>query len=92
MLNFEWDPAKAQGNERKHGVSFDEAITVFGDPLSITRTDPLHSAAEEERFVTLGTSASGRLLVIAHADINDHVRIISARRATRREQEDYEEG
>jgi uncharacterized protein len=89
-MNFEWNPEKATLNVRKHGVSFDEAATVFGDPLSLTYHDPDHSW-EEERYVTVGTSQSGRLLIVAHTDRGENVRIISARTATRREQKKYEE-
>ncbi len=88
-MEFTWSRAKAAGNERKHGVSFAEAITVFGDALSLTSFDPDHSDVED-RFITMGTSAAGRLLVVVHSDQDDHVRIISAREATRRERKDYE--
>lgn len=90
-MDFAWSRTKAAANERKHGVSFREAITVFGDPISLTAFDPDHSD-DEERFITLGTSAVGRLLVVVHADRDDFVRIISARKATRRERKDYEDG
>ena len=89
-LTFEWDREKAKGNLEKHGVSFSEAATVFGDPLSLTIEDPDHSI-DEQRFVTLGQSYRGQLLVVAHTDEDDGIRIISARRATRRERRDYEE-
>src|SRR5687767_7119008 len=89
-LVFEWDEAKARANLRKHGVSFDEARTVFGDPWSATMPDPDHSAAEQ-RSVTIGLSSSGRTLVVAHTDRGQNVRIISARRATRQERLTYEE-
>jgi uncharacterized protein len=89
-LRFEWDPAKAVGNLAKHGVSFAEAATVFRDPLSATAPDPDHSL-DEERFITFGVSTSGRLLVVAHADRNDTIRIISARPATPGERTIYEE-
>lgn len=89
---FEWDPAKAVLNLRKHGVSFDEAATVFGDPLRRTRPDQPHSSPPEERWVTVGRSLGGRTLVVAHYDTDDDViRIIRARRATRSEREQYEE-
>ena len=87
---LEWDPKKAAANLKKHGVSFHEAATVLEDPLSGTYPDPEHSL-KEERFVTIGGSASGRILVVAHADRGDSVRLISARRATRRERQFYEE-
>jgi uncharacterized DUF497 family protein len=64
-VNFEWDPAKARRNRRKHQVTFQEAVTVFGDPLALTFSDPDHSVAEP-RFVTVGVSCAGRVLVIAH--------------------------
>lgn len=88
---YEWDPAKARQNARKHGVSFDEAATVFLDPLALTFDDPDHSAAER-RFITIGISAGRRLLVVAHADKSENrIRLISARVATRREKHDYQE-
>ena len=88
---YEWDPAKAADNERKHGVSFDEAKTVFLDPLAETFDDPDHSA-DERRLITIGASTQQRLLFIAHADRNvDRVRIISARLATRGETHAYQE-
>jgi uncharacterized DUF497 family protein len=90
-MDFEWDGAKAESNERKHGVAFSEAMTVFADPLSITAFDPLHPD-REDRFLTMGTSIEGVLLVVSHVDRGDVVRIISAREATRREREDYEDG
>jgi hypothetical protein len=87
----EWDPAKATSNHRKHGVRFGEAATVLEDPLSTTYPDPEHSL-EERRFVTIGASGRGRVLIVAHADRRSVVRIISARRATPRERRFYEEG
>lgn len=89
-MNFEWDQRKAAANLRKHGVSFDEAASAFGDPLSLTIPDPLHSD-DEARFVLLGLSAQLRLLVVVHTMRRDRVRIISARLATRAEREAYEE-
>ena len=88
---IEWDPAKAASNRRKHGVDFGEAVTVLEDPLSTTYPDPDHSF-DEHRFVTIGVSAMGRILVVALADRRAAVRIISARRATPRERRFYEEG
>lgn len=88
-MRFEWNGRKAAANRRKHNVSFDEAASVFSDPLSATGEDPDHSD-EERRFVTFGVSSSGRLLVVAHAERGDSIRIISARRATRAEREIYE--
>ncbi len=90
-MDFEWDDAKAESNERKHGVSFTEAMTIFGDPLSVTGYDPRH-ADDEDRFLTMGTSVDGRLLVVSHTDRGDTMRIISARVATRRERKVYEDG
>ncbi|MCC7290932.1 MAG: BrnT family toxin [Phycisphaerales bacterium] len=90
-LWFEWDPHKAAGNLRKHGVSFKEAVTVFGDDLSLTIEDELHSEFEP-RFVTIGSSSTGRALVVVHADRPASIRIISARKATPRERRQYEEG
>lgn len=90
-IRFEWDPEKAEANLRKHGVPFAEAATVFGDPLSMTFYDPDHSI-EEERYITIGTSRLGKLLVVAHTEREDRIRVISARQATRREREFYEEG
>jgi uncharacterized DUF497 family protein len=90
-MEFEWDPDKAETNRTKHGVSFSEAATVFGDPLAMTYFDPAHSE-EEDRFLTFGTSESGRLLVVCHCDRDERTRIISARRATRKERKQHEEG
>ena len=89
-MNFEWDPRKAEVNLRKHGVSFTEAGTVFGDDLAVTVSDPDHSA-NEERFITIGWSNRGRLLMVSHTDRNDKTRIISARELTPRERKTYEE-
>ncbi len=90
-MQFEWDPAKAAENLQKHGVSFEEAATVFRDTLSATGPDPDHSVGEE-RFVTFGVSTSGRLLVVGHTEHGDIIRIISARPATPGERKLYEEG
>jgi hypothetical protein len=90
-MDFEWDDAKAESNERKHGVSFTEAETVFGDPLSLTGYDPRHSD-DEDRYITMGMSTEGRLLIVSHTDRGDKVRLISAREASRRERKDYEDG
>ena len=89
-LIFEWDGTKAAENLAKHGVAFDEARTVFGDTLSVTVADPDHSEVEG-RFLTVGRSASGKTLVVVHTDRGQNVRVISARRATRRERQAYEE-
>ena len=87
---FEWDDVKARGNLKKHNVGFEEAATVFGDPLSLTIEDPRHSSWEN-RFVIIGRSHTGRTLVVVHAERGDYIRIISARVATRRERRQYEE-
>lgn len=88
---FEWDAAKARRNLRDHGVSFDEASTVFGDPLAILMADPDHSVGEE-RYVVLGMSMNRRLLVVSHAERPPRTRLISARPAMRSERRQYEEG
>ena len=90
-MQFEWDSRKAAENLSSHGASFHEAATVFDDPLAITYPDPDHSA-DESRWLTFGMSADGRLLVVAHTDSGDTIRLISARRATRSERAIYEEG
>lgn len=90
-MHFEWDSAKAAENLAKHGVSFQEASTVFRDPLSQTGEDPDHSVGEE-RFVTFGVSTNNRLLVVAHTEHGDRIRIISARPVTSDERKIYEEG
>jgi len=89
-VEFEWDPEKAAANVRRRRVSFNEAATVLEDPLSTTFPDEAHSEGEM-RFVTVGVSQRGRLLVVAHTERNDTIRIISARRATRRERAFYEQ-
>lgn len=88
---FEWDPAKAESNYQKHGVSFAEAATVFFDPLSLTVPDPLRST-DEDRFVITGLSYQQRYLVVVHADRGVRIRIISARLATASERIKYESG
>jgi uncharacterized DUF497 family protein len=90
VLTFEWDAAKAASNLAKHSVGFEEAATVFGDPLSVTIFDPAHSQAED-RFIILGRSHLDKLLVVVHTERGDNIRIISARRASRRERKQYEE-
>ena len=90
-MQFEWDPEKARRNLAKHGVSFDDAASVFGDPLAVTIDDPDHSR-EERRFLTTGVGKSRRLVVVAHTDRNEGVRILSAREATRGERKHYESG
>lgn len=88
-MEFEWDPAKAGGNVKKHRVSFDEAITVFYDPLAATFEDPHHSVGER-RFITVGYSSRGRMFVVAHAERGESIRIISARLATAQERKRHE--
>jgi uncharacterized DUF497 family protein len=87
---FEWDPAKAAANLKKHGLSFQEAATVFGDPLSVTFADPDHSRAED-RFITVGHTRRGKAVIVAHVDRVGSVRLISAREATPRERKAYEQ-
>jgi uncharacterized DUF497 family protein len=89
-VKFQWNPRKAAANLVKHDVSFDEGSTVFGDPLAATIEDPEHSA-DEARYVTIGHSARGRLIVVVHADREEDIRIISARRATPGEKKNYAE-
>lgn len=89
-VTVEWDPIKARINRRKHGVTFEEASTVFTDPLSLTIPDPLHSEIEE-RFIIIGQSMHRRLLVVVHTDRKDTIRIISARVANAHERKTYEE-
>ena len=86
---FDWDEEKAKSNLAKHGISFDEAASVFDDPLFLTFADPEHSL-QEQRFLIMGESARGRLLVISYTDRKDITRLISARPATRKEREAYE--
>jgi uncharacterized protein len=88
-MEFHWDSKKAKSNLRKHRVSFEEAVLVFSDILSFTYNDEAHSQAER-RYATLGISAGGRLLVVAHTMRGEQVRIISAREATPRERRWYE--
>jgi hypothetical protein len=89
-LEFEWDARKEALNRRKHGVSFEEAATAFADARSLTVPDPDHSV-DEDRFVLLGMSYRGRLLVVVHTERGDNLRIISARRATKSERRQYGE-
>jgi len=91
MLEFEWDPVKAAANLRKHKVSFAEAATVFSDTLSATAPDPDHSA-DEDRYITIGLSHRLRLLMVAHTERGDRIRIISARELTHAERESHERG
>ena len=88
-MHFSWDPNKDRLNQTDHGVGFQEATTVFGDALALTVPDPDHSI-DEERFVTIGQSRSGNLLVVFHTEYGDNIRIVSARRATAHERKDYE--
>ena len=90
-MEFEWDQRKAKSNLKKHGISFQEAATVFGDALSITFGDPDHSI-NEHRFLTFGLSRTGKLLVVSHTERSEAMRIISARLMTKQEGQIYEEG
>ena len=90
MTGFQWDAEKAKANLRKHGVAFAEAAWVFLDPLSVTIHDPDHSESED-RYLTVGASASGRLLIVGHTNRGDQIRIVSARRLTRTERKEYED-
>ena len=90
-LKFEWDRRKSAANRKKHGVSFEGAASAFGDPLSLTIHDPDHSD-DEDRFLVLGETANGKLVVVAHTDRNDTIRIINARLADRGERDNYEKG
>jgi uncharacterized DUF497 family protein len=90
LLTFEWDAEKAVGNLRKHRVSFEEAASVFNDLHATAYVDPDHSTSEK-RCLTFGTSAQGRLLIVGYADRGERIRIITARKVTRRERELYEE-
>jgi len=89
-VEFEWDPAKAHRNVAKHGVSFEEAVTVFDDPRELTIYDPDHSVTED-RFVSVGMSSFARLVVVGYTEREGKIRLIFARRATSRERMDYEE-
>jgi hypothetical protein len=90
-LNFEWDDEKAKKNLRNHQVSFEEAKSAFNDPFLITFPDPKHSIGEQ-RFLNIGLSARGRVLIVVHAERGENIRIISCRKATTSERRDYEEG
>jgi hypothetical protein len=90
-MEFEWDREKDLANQRKHGVAFTEAVTVFGDHLAWTIPDPDHSE-EEYRYLTTGYAYEKRLVIVAHTYVSGRIRIISARRVTRRERRVYEEG
>jgi uncharacterized DUF497 family protein len=88
-LTFEWDGKKADENLRKHGVSFEEAKTVFNDPFSVTICDPDHSS-DEQRYVDIGLSLKGRLIVVSYCERGETIRLISSRKATRKERRYYE--
>ena len=88
-MDFEWDPDKSAANVKKHGIEFVEAMTVFGDPFEIAISDPDHSDGEF-RFISLGMSANSRVLVVAYAEREGRIRIISAREATTQERKQYE--
>jgi uncharacterized protein len=90
-VRFTWDARKAELNFRKHGISFSEASTVFGDPFATTIPDPVHSDLEL-RFITLGVSSEGRLLVVSHTEDDETLRLISAREAMTQERKRYESG
>ena len=90
-MHFEWNPVKARQNFHKHGVYFEEASSVFYDPLAVTGADPNHSE-DEERLITFGMSSQGRLLVVSQTERGEAIRIISARVATQSERHIYEEG
>lgn len=90
-MHFEWDESKAQSNQRKHDVSFDEAVSAFYDPRQIAFYDPAHSD-DEDRELLIGHSSQGRLLLVSYTVRDDTIRIISARKATRKEGEDYASG
>jgi uncharacterized DUF497 family protein len=88
-VEFEWDPEKAGANIKKHGVEFAEAMTIFGDPMELTIPDPDHSE-DERRFLSIGLSAGGRLLVVAYTERAGRMRIINAREASSKERKNYE--
>jgi uncharacterized DUF497 family protein len=90
-MKFQWNPTKASSNIKKHGISFEEAVTVFSDPFAITISDPDHSI-EECRLLTTGQSKLQRLLVVSHTERQNEVRLISARLVTRNERKIYESG
>lgn len=90
-MEFEWNPDKSEASLKKHGISFHEASTLFGDPLAITFNDPDHSIGEQ-RFLTFGLSRANQLIVVIHTERRGKIRIISARQATNCEREIYENG
>jgi uncharacterized protein len=89
-LRFEWDEEKAKANLKKHRIDFDEATTVFTDPFSITINDPDHSG-DEQRYIDIGSSAAGRMLLVVYTERGSKIRIISCRKATSTERQLYEE-
>ena len=89
-LTFEWDEEKSKGNLRKHGVSFDEAKTVFNDPFAMTISDPEHSS-QEDRYIDLGMSSQERMLMVWYTERGRNIRIIGSRTATRKQRREYEE-
>lgn len=89
-LTFEWNKNKTEKNKKKHNITFEEASTIFSDFLSITVPDPIHSNPDEERFVTIGMSYRQNLLIVVHCDYGNKIRIISARKTTKRERIEYE--
>lgn len=90
-MNFEWDPEKAASNLDKHEVSFPEAASAFGDPFSLVIADPRHSQ-DESRWILLGLTSTGKLVVVAHAERGENIRLLSARVATRGKRQDDERG
>jgi uncharacterized DUF497 family protein len=90
MIDFGWDPSKAKENLRKHGVSFEEGATIFQDTLGVTIHDPDHSI-QEDRYITIGSSSTGRVMMVAHTDRYGRTRIINARELTRKERKEYED-
>ncbi len=89
-MTFEWDSRKARSNRAKHDIAFEEAATVFADPLSLTIPDPDHSQ-REDRYVTIGSTHRGKLVVVVHTARGDNIRLISARLANRKERQSYEQ-
>lgn len=90
VLTFEWDEEKSRANVRKHGVAFEEAKTVFSDPFAMTISDPEHSS-EEDRYIDMGMSSRGRILVVWYTERGRNIRIIGSRKATRSQRRQYEE-
>ncbi len=90
-MNFKWNPQKAETNLKKHAISFEEAKTVFDDPLYVDFYDPDHSD-NEHRYLIIGRSNKGELLIVSYTELNNTLRLISARKATRKEQKVYENG